>query len=312
MADNDFDRACRYLAKVDPSGFAAWVLRLRLTSLRFVRWLDTRTIPFPGSPDRICDTVAFLEEVDAGGRPWAIPFEFQVEPDPEMFGRFLEYLGRLWRSDWPSPERGDRFWLGAVVVNLTGNGQCSRKMEWPAAGLTTHLGVAERNVTAESAAETLAAIAAGEVAKIVLAIVPLMQGGDEPGIIEEWKRLAEAEPNATRRSEYGGLAMVLADAAGRAAIWKQALKEWNVIRSKIVDEWRAEGRAEGEAKGRTEGRTEGRTTTIVAFLEARYKSIPADLIQAIHSTIDEERLAKLVMLTATANSLEHFRTEAGL
>ena len=98
--------------------------------------------------------------------------------------------------------------------------------------------------------------------------------------------------------------MVLADAAGRAAIWKQALKEWNVIRSKIVDEWRAEG----EAKGRTEGRT----TTIVAFLEARYKSIPADLIQAIHSTIDEERLAKLVMLTATANSLEQFRTEAGL
>ena len=189
-------------------------------------------------------------------------------------------------------------------MNLTGNGQCSRNMTWPAAGLTTHLGVAERNVAAESAAETLAAIAAGEVAKIVLAIVPLMQGGDEPGIIEEWKRLAEAEPNATRRSEYGGLAMVLADAAGRAEIWKQALKEWNVIRSKIVDEWRAEG----EAKGRTEGRT----TTIVAFLEARYKSIPADLIQAIHSTIDEERLAKLVMLTATANSLEQFRTEAGL
>ena len=69
MAANPFDQASRYLAKLDPPAFLAWLLRLALSAFVFRRWLDTRLIRFPGEPDRACDTVAFLEDVAAGGVP---------------------------------------------------------------------------------------------------------------------------------------------------------------------------------------------------------------------------------------------------
>jgi hypothetical protein len=52
-----------------------------------------------------------------------------------MFGRLLGYLGPLWLEEKPSRERGDRFEIGAVVVNLTGLGNCSRLSSWPSAGV---------------------------------------------------------------------------------------------------------------------------------------------------------------------------------
>ena len=100
---NDYDRVLRALAKGDPTQFFGWALGLSPAEFRFVRWIDTRTIPFPGAPDRTGDAVGYLAELTAGGRPWAVPLEFQIEPDPEMFGRLLEYLGRLWRTEKPSP-----------------------------------------------------------------------------------------------------------------------------------------------------------------------------------------------------------------
>jgi hypothetical protein len=98
---NDYDRAARYLAKADPHKFLAWALGDNPDRFRFVRWLDTRSIPFPGSTDRTNDTVAYLERSEPAGEPWAIPLEFQIEPVPLMFGRMLEYLGRLWQVEKP-------------------------------------------------------------------------------------------------------------------------------------------------------------------------------------------------------------------
>src|SRR5919202_5839464 len=139
MPANPFDQACRYLTKADPEGALPWLLRLPPAGLGFDGWLDTPTLPFPGEPERTCDTVASLRDTARGGVPWAVVVEFQVEPDPDMFGRLLVYLGRLWLERGPSPERGDRFELGAVVVNLTGAGRSSRRMDWPEAGLLTQV-----------------------------------------------------------------------------------------------------------------------------------------------------------------------------
>ncbi|HJZ90435.1 MAG TPA: hypothetical protein VKE40_06150 [Gemmataceae bacterium] len=300
MAENVFDQAARYLAKIDPTAVLNWALPATPSPLRFIRWLDARTVPFPGSPHRVCDTVAHLEQVDPPGRPWAIPVECQVEPDPEMFGRLLEYLGRLWRAERPSPERGDRFWLGAVVINLTGTGRSSRDHEWTAVGLRTQLRVVERNLHQESASSTLARVADGTLGTIILGLVPLMDGGDDSGIMTEWLRLASTEADPRRRSDIGALALVFAEAANRGSAWMRLLKGWNMIQSKQVLEWQAEGEARGKA------------SAVVAFLEARFQVVPADLIAAIQGISDLHRLNPMVKLAATAVSLDQFRTDAGL
>jgi hypothetical protein len=157
MAMNPFDQASRYAAKLDPPGFLEWLLPGLSAALTFHGWLDTRTLPFPGEPDRTGDTVARLCTNTDPRLWWALALEFQSEPHHEMFGRVLEYLGRAWRECRPTDERGSRFEVGAVVINLTGTGHTSRDMVPPGQpGVRTCLQVAERNLAAEDAAATLA------------------------------------------------------------------------------------------------------------------------------------------------------------
>lgn len=305
MADsNPFDQAARYLARADAAGVLGWVLGDPAGQFHFRRWIDTRTLPFPGSPERVGDLVAHLERVDPPGQPWLVPIEFQIAPDPLMFGRLLEYLGRLWQAEKPATERGDRFWLGAAVVNLTGTGRASSDFEWSPTGPRTCLRVSERNAARESAGRTLAGIAAGWMPRAVLSLVPLMEGGDEPGIIEEWQRLAAVEPDSRRRSDCGALALIFAEAAGRRRVWSEALKGWNMTESQQVLDWQAEALARGRA--------EGQAAAVVAALEARFQSVPADLVAAITSLTDFKRLSTLIPIAVKAPSLDQFRADAGL
>jgi hypothetical protein len=108
---NDFDLASRRLAKSAPVEFFQWLLTSFSTYLRFNRWEDTRTIPFPGNPERTGDTVAVLEEIQTPGPPWIMPVEFQIEPDPQMFGRMLVFLGLIWQENGPTRFR-------AAAINL--------------------------------------------------------------------------------------------------------------------------------------------------------------------------------------------------
>ena len=137
-----YDQASRLAARMDPAGFLGWLLGLPPAAFAFRGWVDTRGV------ERVGDTVARLDD-PAGGPPWAVAVEFQAAPDPVMFGRLLGYLSDIWTHLRPDPERGSRFEVGAAVVNLTGTGRASRRMEWPAAGLLTHLGVVERNLAGE-------------------------------------------------------------------------------------------------------------------------------------------------------------------
>ena len=196
--------------------------------------------------------------------------------------RLMVYLGTLGLEERPSGLRGDRFHLGAVVVNLTGIGAASQRMRWPGAGLVTQLGVRERNLATENGAATLRAVAARRAPAVVLPFIPLMRGGDEVGIIERWLTLASAEPDERRRADYGGLARVFATAADRRAVWDEALKGWNVIRCSVVEEWQAEALARGLAEGRNEGRIEA----LLELLQACFKEVPEDLVGAIRATGD--------------------------
>lgn len=312
MPINRYDQASRYAAKLDAAGFLSWLLREEPSNLRFRGWLDTRTLPFPGDPERICDTVAWLSDADPAIE-WALPVEFCIEPDGSLFGRLLVYLGQLWLEVRPTNARGERFHVGAIVVNLTGRGQTSRTMRLRQTGIGTMLDVAERDLADEDAATTLAGIASGALSRCVLSWIPLMQGADEDGIIQQWKELAALEADNRRRSDYGGLALVFADAAGRLAVWKEALKEWNMRESQQVLEWINMGRAEGRAEGRVEGEAKGEANALLRLLVKRFPpGAPADLTAKIQATADLERLRNWFDLALAAGSLDSFRQAAAL
>jgi hypothetical protein len=105
MWESPFDKACRYLLKLDPLRLLAWLLGLKVGDLAFIRWIDTRRLPYPGQPNRICDTVAHVERLDDDHRPWAFVTEFNIEPDSVMFGRLFTYMGMVWLEEKPSRER---------------------------------------------------------------------------------------------------------------------------------------------------------------------------------------------------------------
>src|SRR5262249_47551135 len=71
----------------------------------------------------------------------------------------------------------------------------------------------------------------------ILPWIPLMQGAGEAGIIEDWKRLAGQEPDNRWRSDYGALAGIFAELAGRKQIWKKSLEGLTVKQSTVVQEW---------------------------------------------------------------------------
>jgi len=308
MPPNRFDQASRYAAKLDAVGFLAWLLKEEPTEVRFRLWLDTRTLPFPGDPERTCDTVAWLSDADPAIE-WALPVEFCLEPDGELPGRLLVYLGQLWLEKRPTDAGGERFAVGAAVVNLTGRGHASRDMRLRQTGVRTNLEVAERNLVDEEAAALVDAIAAGQVSRCLLPWLPLMHGGDETGIIQRWIELASQEIDSRRRGDYGGLALVFAEAAKRLPIWKDALKEWNVIESQQVLEWMAMGEVKGEARGEVKGEVKA----LLLVLASRFPpGATPEMEAAIRATADLGRLESWLDLAAKSSSLDAFRQAAGL
>jgi hypothetical protein len=300
MARNVYDQAARYAAKLDAMGFVRWLLGM--PSLLFLGWLDTRRMPFPGEADRICDTVACLEDPAVPGMVWAVPVEFALEPEADLFGRLLSYLGLLWLEMRPTQERGSRYNVGAAVVNLTGQGHTSRDLSL--AGMRTCLQVEERDLAGEDAASILAGIASGGVARCLLPLVPLMQGGAEAGIIQQWVQLASAEPDARRRGDYAGLALVFAEAANCRPAWRQALQGWNVVQSQQVLEWMAEGETRGEIKGKV--------GILLRVLRARFGAVPGELEASIRAQTDLAQLDRWADAAAIAPTLDDFRQTTGL
>jgi hypothetical protein len=209
-------------------------------------------------------------------------------------------MGQVYLDLRPTDLPGDRFFIGAVVVNLTGKGSSGRDLVWPEAGLRTLMQPNERNLSERSAAALLDVVEAGKVPRIVLAWLPLMQGGADPATITRWLAVAGQESDAQVRADIGQ-AVVFAELAGCLGPWKEALKEWNVVESQVVKGWMREGEIKGKAE------------TILQVLEAVLKAAPpAELAAALQSITDLARLNALVPLAARATSFEQFRHDAGL
>jgi hypothetical protein len=282
-----FDSGSRYLIKLQPAELIQWRLRGEVV---YRTWLDTRTIPFPGTPARICDTVCHCEEAD--GRPWAIPVESQTRPDPDMFARLLSYLGHLAVEKRPDPEPGSRFKVAAVVFNLTGRGNTSRDDHLRKAKVQTCLRVDECDLSELDALTTLRQIGRGRVPPCVLGWIPLMQNGGEPGTLKAWRRLASGEQDSRRRGDYGFLALLFAELTGTDDIWRSLLEDWNVTESRLVQDWL------------TQERLRTLRQTLRLLLEDRFRELPQGVGQRIEACGDAERLQTAVRQVTRLGSLD--------
>lgn len=292
MNDNDFDKAGRAWLHLDPPGLLRWLLPGLSPACVFQRWADTRTVAFPGEPDRTLDTVAEL--LQAGNPPvwWLLAIELQSKLDKEIFGRLLEYLGRAWLRLHPLNQRRQRYRLAAALINFKGRGRNSHDFRLPGTAGRTCLDIIEKNVVGDSAEDTIAQIETGTWTRALLPLIPSMQGGDKASIIQKWKTLALLEPDERRRDEYAGLARVFADLAKRGHIWRKGLEGWNMRRSESVMEWQAEATAEA----------------VVKILRLRFGSdLPTELEQRIRATTDREKLDRWLEAAVKARSLNKFR-----
>jgi hypothetical protein len=297
MPANLFDKTSRFTVKLDPQGFFSWLFGLPVDAFVFRGWLNTRTIAFPGDPDRTNDTVAWLDLVSGEEPPWAFAVEFQIRPDPDMTGRLLGYLSGLLLELRPDKERGSRFQVGAGVVNLTGHGNSSREMRWPKAGVVTHLKVVERNLEHESAEELVSAIEAGRFSLCLLPWVALMAGADDPTLVERWIRLAEGEPDSRRKAEFGVVALIFSEKAGRKELWQEKLKGWNVEESTVADDFiklgEARGEVRGEARGEARGRLEEAKSLVLRFGAKKLGPPSSSFESVLHAISDRDRLERI-------------------
>jgi hypothetical protein len=194
---NDFDKACRYMAKRQPAGLFSWLLPGHEQQLAFDDWVDTRRLPFPGEPDRTCDTVARFRDLTEPGRFWLLVLEFQSHPERWLLLRLLRYQDDLLWEFRPRGRGGQLPHVGGILLNLTGRPR-RRTFDMVLAtnpSVSHRYSIEVRNLAEESAAQALQAIAAGQLPRCVLPWIVLMQGGGESGIMPEWLQLAEAEPD---------------------------------------------------------------------------------------------------------------------
>ena len=124
---------------------------------------DVELLRVPAGIETVCAGARIdePEHVPTGQQPWALILEFQLEPDPLLFGRAMIYGGQLWIEVKPSEERGDRFLIGVLVVNLTGRGSTGRTMALPGTRILTAMQPQEVSLCELDAKATLDGIAAG-------------------------------------------------------------------------------------------------------------------------------------------------------
>ena len=124
----------------------------------------------------------------------------------------------------------------------------------------------------------------------ILPWVPLMAGANELKAVERWKRLAEAEPDSRKRSEFGLLAQIFAERAGRKDLWHKQLKEWNVEETIIGKRLIAEGEANEARK------------LLLHLGSKRFGPAPAPVESTLRAIPERERLERMAdrLLDATS------------
>ncbi|HTU20396.1 MAG TPA: hypothetical protein VMG10_20195 [Gemmataceae bacterium] len=316
---NPFDQAARYAVKLlDAEGFCAGCCR-------------KPSPPGVGTAGSIPNRFRIPASRSGAATPWPLS---RVWPATRRRLRScsnfsLDRLAPCWNA-WrntlcvfavnPPLQREPRvpYTVVAVLLNLTGPAQAEVwTMTPPDFGdLGLQLRVRVRTLREEDALQLLTDIGQGRAARCLLPWLPLMRGGDQSTVIEEWKRLAGAEADVRKRGDYGGLARVLAELSGRDEIWTKGLEGWNVEVSQVVLEWQAQARAEGREEGRAEERAEMlkllRERLLRLLQKKAQAELPADLVAVVQGQTDPTVLGNWLDCTIDASSVEELRSAFGL
>lgn len=119
-----FDQAARFATRAEPTSVVA---RLSASHpLVFRGWLDTRSIPFPGGPDRTADLVAALD--DSADSPVLLIQEFQSQHDPDKLDVTLEEAAIL-RSRWKRQLEGFEMTESQVVNEWISQGEAQGELK---------------------------------------------------------------------------------------------------------------------------------------------------------------------------------------
>lgn len=303
-SNNPFDKASRYLLKLAPVEFLSWAIGREPIARQFRRWIDSRRVVLPGETDRISDLVAELEL--APGDNWAVICEVNRSPRAEMFGRMLVYLGLLWLEVPPTNQRGERYSVVGMVVNLVGRGNGSRRHEL-VESIFTHLSVREINLIDYDAAETLDRVDAGSVPVILLPWIPLMQRGSEVEVRSRWREIAGREGNAKRRADYGALVLTFANLAGTLEAWQETLEGWNVEVSEFINRFEEKAEKRGLERGEKIGLIRGQLNSLVKLLDLRFPGGLTPIVrERIYSLTDAAVADQLLASAATCGDFASF------
>jgi len=242
---NEYDKAGRYLIKRDPPGFFRWLLRRGDVS--FHAWIDARRHALPDQGDLTNDLVAAFRV----GRGFeALCVELQAASESGSATRLLfGYVPRL-LTEPAAPGSLVLDAAGGAVVNLTGPEQSAAVEQRPTLAPRCSLvgTIEQRTLRDEDAGVTVGQVAAGTISPWVLAWLPLMHGGADPGIIEAWTIEAGKVPGERDRRILAHLTLTFAALARRRAAWGR-LEGWAVIKSDYLEELREEVRAEARVEG---------------------------------------------------------------
>lgn len=307
------DQAARYSAKAhDAPGHLRWLWPALSQTRRFTRWLDARTLPFPGAGERICDTVAEWLRPSWDLGPLATVVEYLVKPSQAAVERVVRYTMDV-RDQTPYQAGDPRvpYDVVGILVHLTGPPQPEDWVMRPADAEGKGLAACLKVVTLslQSASQVLADVARGETGRCVLPWIVLMQGGADPVTMEEWLRQAKLEPEAWKRADYGALAKVFATLTEGLTAWEQALEGWPMEESPVINQWISVGEQRGLARGRQEGQLLALRTNVSQAVQARFQltALPAEVAQRLEQQTDLNILQRWFQAALKAKTLDEFQ-----
>jgi hypothetical protein len=295
-----FDQAARFAAKSHPEV----VPGLRLISsglrLRFREWIDTRSLPLPGGPDRTADLVAALDDQARPDKPWLVVLEFQAQTDADKLDVTFEESGILRNRVRHGPTNSGRYNVVVMIVYL--RGRCPVDV----LDMTTPDGMGTRhaplvwNVEGDDAAGTVEAVANGVLSPGMLFWVPLMTGANQDSLVDRWNEVSSATiPDRSKRGDLASVAMVFAELAGRVPEWRRGLEGFEMTESMIVNEWIRQGEVRGLLSANRQ--------TLLRILERKFAGvIPSEVARVINQQESLELLVLWIDEAISANSIDEF------
>jgi hypothetical protein len=264
-----YDQAARFAAQSEPAAVVRRLLAPSGAALVFRQWLDTRTLPLPGGPDRTADLVAALQ--DPAGTPSLVVCEFQSQHDPDKLDVTLEEAGILRGHARHGSDRQGKCRVLTALVYL--QGRCPDAvldMTLPGGFGTRHAPLVW-NVGEDNAPAALEAVATGALSWGMLFWVALMAEGQRDAVIARWRDVVvQVVPDRRARGNLAGIALVFAELVGRRAEWQRGLEGFEMTESQVVNEWISQGMLK-----------EGRQNLLEA-LEGRFPgAAPSDVVRLI-------------------------------